>query len=156
VESRDNLIHEYFIVSAPQGERLWNDATLIWSHILRNVDHEFACLELYGLSPVELLLVCYCFHKGHYPMNAWLIRCPFDASDDYLKTLVATGSCWSFACRMDRKLESNYIEVCVCSKLLGSKWPVLIHWFKTAVTNNNPFKNSHYEVCILVSQPHKL
>jgi hypothetical protein len=39
---------------------------------------------------------------------------------------------------------------------LGPKWPVLIHWFETAVTNNNPFKNSHYEVSVLVSWPHKL
>ncbi len=106
-----------------------------------------SCLTVAGL----LLLP-----QGSLHNVAWLIRCPLDASDDYLKTLVATGSCWSFACRMDRKLESNYIEVCVCSKLLGPKWPVLIHWFETAVTNNNPFKNSHYEVSVLVSWPHKL
>jgi hypothetical protein len=59
--------------------------------------------------------------------TTWLIRFPIDASGDYLKTLVATWSCWSFACRIDRKMESNYIEEGVCSKLLGPKWPQ--SWF---------------------------
>lgn len=97
------------------------------------------------------MLICHCFHKGHYTMNCLIdkvsIRCKWWPSQNISSHLELLVFCFQNGQLAGVQLHQRW----VCSKLLGPKWPVLIDWFKTVVINNNPFKNSHYEVCDLVS-----
>jgi hypothetical protein len=101
-------MHEYFIVSALQGDYGMMQCSFdptFWGILTMS-------LHFWDCFPFNCCWFAIASTRAITQWTAWLIRFPLDASDDYLKTLVATRSC-SFGCRMDRKLESNYIEVCL-------------------------------------------